>query len=80
MDYEVKIYIDVFGRVSICERCPNTIEYSGFMDLLEDCVESLEERYTEYTPGFYSGWFSYDYDVDLGPWFSLEKIESLRGE
>lgn len=53
---DLKIHIDIYGRISLCEKFPDDEEYAGLQEMLHDLAyeESFHgDTYQEYPTGFY---------------------------
>jgi len=59
--WQLKIYIDVFGKVGICELFPDDEEHAGLNDLLKEYVVDecmYNDLWDDKQVGFYTGCFS----------------------
>ena len=56
---KLKVYIDIYGRIGLCEKFKNTEEYCGLNEMLRELVDEdfYGDRYTDFKPGFYKAEF-----------------------
>jgi hypothetical protein len=73
---KLKVYVDVFGRIGICEIFPATEANAGLNEMLKDLVkeEFYGDRYAEFNPGFYTAQFEIDNDDGEDCYMQIEKI------
>lgn len=75
---KLKIYIDVYGRVGICEKFPDTEENAGLNEMLDALVgeEFYGDTYTV-TQGFYWGNFILELNcgIEDEQYMSLDTVE-----
>lgn len=80
---QLKIYVDVFGRVALCEKFPEIEETAGLNDMLRTLVEFENfygDLYPEKEAGFYTATFEIDSmgdDPEDDVFLQIEKIENI---
>lgn len=83
---EIKVYIDIFGRVGVCENFPDTEENQGLPELLKELA--IDENFYGDTykekPGFYMAKMSMDDDEgngspDYDVWLQIDKLTPFKG-
>lgn len=79
--YELAVFIDIYGRVGLYEKFPNSEEYQGLNDLLDTLVDGdfYGDRYTNLPVGNYKAKFEIT-SVVRDIWCGVEdymQIESI---
>lgn len=56
---KLKVYIDIYGRIGICERFEDIEENGGLNEMLDELVDNdfYGDTYSEFMPGFYMAKF-----------------------
>lgn len=56
---KLKVFIDCYGRIGICEKFEDIEENCGLNELLDELVDNefWGDRYSEFAPGFYTAKF-----------------------
>lgn len=85
---QLKVYIDVFGRLAFCEKFEDREEFAGFNKMLADlaaCEAGYKWDLHIYPPGFYmaslcvDGGTYYNYITDSHDvWFGIDKLTPIR--
>lgn len=74
---KLTIFIDVYGKIGLCEEFPNDEEHCGLNEMLK--FLSVEENFygdmfPELRPGFYKVKFHYNCSDDIDEYLEPEEI------
>jgi hypothetical protein len=78
----LKIYIDVYGRVGLCEKFPDDEKHYGLNELLSELIEEDLRYCDEFEPGFYMAHFALEADcpldgIETDYFLLIDKIEPM---
>lgn len=81
---KLKVYIDCYGRIGICEKFEDIEENCGLNELLDELAdeEFYGDRYNEFAPGFYTAKFVVENNLIFNPeddscYLQIEILEEL---
>lgn len=84
---KLKIYIDIYGRIGVCEKFPDTEEYAGMNDMLALLVdeEFYSDKYPDKPSGFYMCEFVIDHEDNYGyggydSYLQINRITEIEDE
>jgi len=76
---KLKIYIDVFGRIGICELFPDDESHAELNEMLRELADEdfYGDTYRELTPGFYIAEFDIDDDGDGEAFLQINNVSNI---